>query len=530
MVELRSYQHEALVALFQYWREGGGNPLVDLPTGTGKSFLIGDLSRRFVGRGRRVLIVSHVREIISQDAAALCALWPDMPLGTLGINSAALGERDTQAPILLATVQSIFRNPQALGRRNLLIVDEAQRIPKSDTGMFHATIAGLRELYPQMRVAGFTATPYRLDSGRLDQGKTRLFDRVVYSYGIADAVRDGWLSPLVAKSTESEIDTSGVGRRGGEFILADLERAADQAVLVGAAVAEIVHYGAGRRNGWLAFCCGVDHALHVRDVLRSRGVSCETIVGTTPAGEREQIIADYRAGKILCLTGCDVFTTGFDVAHVDLIALLRPTLSTGLYVQMAGRGTRKAPGKQNCLLLDFGSNVMRHGPVDAVDVQEREPRGRSVAHAKTCPDCKTMVAPAIRKCPDCGFTWPVQARAPSHTATAASISPLGNEPVWWDVNRVELSEHIKPDRPPSLRIDFYSVVQRVPDWLPFEHSNGARWHAADKWAALGGRNPAPRTVREALTRRHELAAISAIQVRRDGPYWRVVAVRRERDA
>jgi DNA repair protein RadD len=199
MVELRPYQHEALVALFQYWRAGGGNPLVDFATGTGKSFLIGDLSRRMWLRQRRILIVSHVREIITQDLDALQAIWPDMPTRTLGINSAALGERNTQAPILLATVQSIFRNPQALGPRNLLIVDEAHRIPKSDTGMFHATIGGLRALYPRMRVAGFTATPYRLDSGRLDQGKTRLFDRVVHTYSIADAVRDGWLSPLVPK-------------------------------------------------------------------------------------------------------------------------------------------------------------------------------------------------------------------------------------------------------------------------------------------------------------------------------------------
>jgi DNA repair protein RadD len=265
----------------------------------------------------------------------------------------------------------------------------------------------------------------------------------------------------------------------------------------------------------------------VRDALRDRGVIAETIVGTTPANEREQIIADYRAGKILCLTGCDVFTTGFDVAHVDLIALLRPTLSTGLYVQMAGRGTRKAPGKQNAVLLDFGGNVMRHGPVDAVDVQESEPRGHGAAHAKVCPACKTMMAPAVRSCPDCGFVWPIKERPPRHTAVADNISPLGNEPVWWDVNRIELSEHQKPGRPVSLRVDFHSSVIRVSDWLAFEHGGGARWHAVDKWTALGGRQPAPRTVHEALMREGELAPIRSIGVRREGAYWRVVAVRRQ---
>jgi hypothetical protein len=304
MVELRNYQHEALIALFEYWRSGGGNALIDLPTGTGKSLVIADLARRLVLRGRRIVIVSHVREIVTQDAAAIRAIWPGMPSGTLGINSAALGERDTAAPLLLATVQSICRSPQALG--------------------------------------------------------PRLFDRVVYTYSIAAAVKDGWLAPLVAKDTDAKIDTSSVGSRGGEFILSELEQAADQHGLVEAAVAEIVTHGAGRRHGWLAFCCGVEHSFHVRDALQAHGVSAATIVGTTPNEERKHIIAEFRAGRITCLTGGDVFTPGFDVAHVDLIAMLRPTLSPGLYMQTAGRGTRLSPGKKNCIaegelvLTDYG--------------------------------------------------------------------------------------------------------------------------------------------------------------------------------
>jgi len=177
---LRPYQHEAIDALYQFWRAGGGNPLVDLAPGTGKSVVIGELTRRLhTGKpSRRFLILTHVRELVEEDAAALLKVWPEAPIG---INSAGLRERDTGAQIVLGNVQSIFRNPEALGRRNLVVVDEAHLIPRDGDGMYRSVIERLRAITPNMRVAGFTATPYRLDSGRLDEGEGRLFDQVVYS-------------------------------------------------------------------------------------------------------------------------------------------------------------------------------------------------------------------------------------------------------------------------------------------------------------------------------------------------------------
>jgi DNA repair protein RadD len=309
-------------ALWDFWRAGGGNPLIDLATGLGKSLLIAELCRRFAQKDRRVLVLSHVREIVEQDHRAILSLWPEAPVG---INSAALGERSVDAPIVLATVHSIYREPQSLGPRDLVLVDECHLVPHDGEGMYRTTIAGLRELKANMRVAGFSATCYRLDSGRLDEGAGRVFDAVVYSYGIGEGIRDGWLSPLVAKATEAEIDVAGVGRRGDEFISGELEAAADAALVEGA-VEEIVAHGAGRRHAWLCFCCGIDHALHVRDALRRHDVLVETITADT-AAERARIIEEFRAGP--CLTGCNIFTTGFDMSSVGLIAMLRPTLSTG---------------------------------------------------------------------------------------------------------------------------------------------------------------------------------------------------------
>jgi DNA repair protein RadD len=446
-VKLRPYQRDAVLELLAYWRTSSGNALIDLPTGTGKSIVAAELARRFCQHGHRVLIVSHVREIVEQDATAIRAVWPDMPPRTLGINSAALNERATDTPIVVATVQSIFRNSRALGERQLAIIDEAHRVPPGETGIYHATLAGLRALNPTLQVVGFSATCYRLDSGRLDEGDDKLFDKVVYSYPIADTIRDGWLAPLIAKGTEAAIDVSGVHVRGGEFVAGELERAANRNGLVDRAVDEIVAYGAGRRQAWLIFCCGVAHALHVCAALARRGVSCATVTAKTPDDERARIIADFRAGRLQAITNCEVLTTGFDVPHIDLVALLRPTLSTGLYVQMAGRGTRKADGKQNCLLLDFGGNVRRHGPIDCVD-----PNNKGEVPVKQCPRCASIVRLGTSSCPDCGFEWPVKEpmrreRNVKHDASADTLAPLSGALTWLPVRGLAFCGHFSRASP-----------------------------------------------------------------------------------
>ena len=162
--------------------------------------------------------------------------------------------------------------------------------------------------------------------------------------------------------------------------------ALDDNVVEGAAN-EIVTKGADRSH-WLCFCTGVDSSYATRDALKRRGVNAEAVLGETPSGERDRIFAAFRAGEVRALTGCMVFTTGFDIPQVDLIAMLRPTCSTGLYVQMVGRGTRKADGKLGCLVLDFSGNVKRHGPVDAVSVHVAKPGD---APTKVCPVCQEIV-------------------------------------------------------------------------------------------------------------------------------------------
>lgn len=527
MTTLRPYQENAIEALASYWEMGGGNPLIEMATGTGKSVVIAETVRGLVEAypGLRVLMLVHVKELVAQNAQALLRLWPNAPIG---INSAGLGQRNDYAQVLFASIQSVYRRGRQIGPRDLIVIDEAHLVPPAGDGMYRALLEALREQTPDLRVAGYTATPFRLGTGRLD-GPGNLFDKIVYSYGIREGIEDGFLSPLVAKSTQTSIDVSGVARRGGEYIAGALEAAANSDTLVEAAADEIVTLGAPRRS-WLAFCCGVAHAYRVRDALRRRGVSAETVTGDTPHGERDALIRDFRAGRIRCLTNANVLTTGFDAPGVDLIAMLRPTLSTGLYVQMLGRGTRLAPGKENCLVLDYANVVRTHGPVDAIEVRDKKKSGAEHGQimAKECPDCLTLLALATRVCTSCGHEFPVSIERPKHEAVADTtpiLSGQGGDP-WIPVTNVFFARHEKAGSPPSLRVTYQCGLLQHREWWCFEHSGFARDKAQRLWkAAARGVTAPPRDTMEAMRRSGELRAPLEIKVRKAGQYFEVVGRR-----
>jgi DNA repair protein RadD len=172
----------------------------------------------------------------------------------------------------------------------------------------------------------------------------------------------------------------------GEFAANDLELASDVDKINDAVAGDIKKALDSGRTSALVFGTSVAHARRLANATRMQGISTETITGDTPPGERDVIIAAFKSRKLNCITSCDVLTTGFDAPVVDVIALVRPTMSPSLYVQMVGRGMRTAEGKTDCLLLDYGGNIARHGPIDNVRVRPRPP-GEGDAPVKICPEC-----------------------------------------------------------------------------------------------------------------------------------------------
>ncbi len=338
MLTLRPYQRQAIDAIYGYFAENAGHPLVVIPTAGGKSLVMAAFIEGVLRAwpDQRILVVTHVRELIAQNHAELIGLWPGAPAG---IFSAGLGRRDLRARILFAGIQSIHRRAWEVQQCDLVLIDEAHLIPGSSDTMYRRFLDTLGRINPQLKVIGFTATPYRLDSGMLHEGKGALFTDIAFEVSVRQLIDDGWLCPLVSKAAETRLDVTGVATRGGEFVPGQLQAAVDLPEITEAAIDEMVRLGAERRS-WLAFCAGVEHATHVAEAIRARGFSAATIFGDTPKPERDRIIAAFKRGEIRALASMGVLTTGFNAPGVDLIAMLRPTKSTGLYVQMAGRASR----------------------------------------------------------------------------------------------------------------------------------------------------------------------------------------------
>ncbi|MHC2090166.1 DEAD/DEAH box helicase [Methylobacterium sp. CM6244] len=516
-MDLRPYQRASLDALYASWRNETGDGLIVLPTGAGKAFVIAALVREVLTErpGARIAIVTHTRELIAQNHRELMTYWPAAPAG---IYSAGLNRRETATQILFCGIQSVWNRFDAIGAFDVVVVDEAHLIPRDAETRYGRFLAALRAARPELSVVGLTATPYRLDSGRLDEGEGRLFERIVYEANVGDLIHQGYLAPLICKATATALDVSGVAKRGGDYIPSALEAAVNQDWITRAAVEEMAGFGRDRR-AWLAFCAGVAHAEAVRDAVRAEGFSCEMVTGETGKRDRDRIVRDFTAGRLRCLTSVGVLSTGFNVPRVDLIALLRPTQSTGLYVQQVGRALRTAPGKSDALILDYAGLVRMHGPVDIVTARSAAAiKGREgEIRAKPCPGCGALIALNASTCEAC-WVEPDETDedGPNHEAAADDEHPILSRavPVWRGVSRWRLGRHASSG---SLDVEFQTddgSSHRVR--IALEQAGYPREKAVQWWRQLGGGRDVPMTVAEALTRIDDLTRPSAILIRANG--------------
>jgi DNA repair protein RadD len=401
---LRDYQQRTIDQLYAWFEAGNqGNPCLVLPTGSGKSHIVAALCKDALQNwpDTQVLMLTHVKELIEQNAQKMREHWPGAPMG---IYSASIGKRQLGEPITFAGIQSIRTKSKELGHIDLCIIDECHLVSHKNEGGYRTLLAELLLINPAMRVIGLTATPYRLGHGLITD-KPALFDALLEPVSIEELIFKGHLATLRSKVTKSKLDTSGVHKRGGEFIESELQAAVDNDDLNSAVVREVMKL-AGNRKAWLFFCTGVKHAQHVAEVLNDYGVVADCVTGDTPKKERAQMLADFKAGKIRALTNANVLTTGFDYPDIDLIAMMRPTMSASLYVQMAGRGLRPKSHTDHCMVLDFAGVVQTHGPITNVQPPKKGSAGDGEAPIKVCETCGELCAISIQICPACGAAFP----------------------------------------------------------------------------------------------------------------------------
>jgi len=509
-LKLRPYQQEAVQAVYDYLRHHDDNPCVVIPTAGGKTPVLATMCRDAVTRWNgRVLVLAHVKELLQQAADKLRAICPELEFG---IYSAGLRRRDTQQPVIVAGIQSVYKRAGELGIFDLIIVDESHLIPLEGEGMYRTFLAEAKKVNPHLRVIGLTATPFRLKSGMIC-GPDNILNAICYEIGVKELIVQGYLCPLVTKAGIHKADTSGLHVRAGEFVADEVENLMDTDELVESACQEIVEYTEDRRSV-LIFASGIKHAQHIQRVLQEKhGQECGFVCGATPAAQRDELLARFRgesAGDLFerkplkYLVNVNVLTTGFDAPNIDCVVLLRPTMSPGLYYQMTGRGFRLYPGKKNCLVLDFGGNVLRHGPVDQIRVRDASSRsGNGEAPAKECPECHALIAAGYAACPDCGYEFPKPERT-NHDATASTEGILSGQMITdeYVVRDVLYSVHTKrgadESAPKTMRVDYQVGLNHwVSEWICFEHTGYPRWKAEQWWLARSN-DPIPETAQRAV--------------------------------
>ena len=527
---LRDYQQRAIDQLYEWFSKNKeGHPCLVLPTGSGKSHIVAALCKDVLQSWpeTRVLMLTHVKELIEQNAEKMRQHWPNAPMG---IYSAALRSRVLDEPITFAGIGSVRKRAEEIGHTDLIIIDECHLVSHKEEGGYRNLIDDLTEINPNVRVIGLTATPYRLGHGLITD-EPALFADLIEPVTIEELIAKGHLAALRSKLTSVTLNTDGVHKRGGDFIESELQKSVDTVSQNISTVKEAINLAEDRKS-WLFFCVGINHAYHIRDELREHGILCETITGKTPKGEREQIINDFKSGNIQALTNANVLTTGFDHPDLDMIVMLRPTMSPSLYVQMAGRGMRPKSHTDHCLVLDFAGVVRTHGPITAVDPGRKA--GTGEAPMKVCDHCNEIVHLSVKICPTCGEPFPEA--APPAKPKLHNDDIMGLECTEMNVTSWTWRKHTsRTSGKEMLRVTYYGGLSDAPihEYLTVNHGGWAGQKALKTFSELASKSGVDMV--DLQNADLDLASMimndamppTSIEYRMDGKYHRVL--KRNRD-
>lgn len=351
ILPLRDYQQQAIDAVLEARARGVNRQLLSLATGAGKTVIAAHLVRKL---GMRTVFMVHRDELATQSMRALGQINPGQSIGLCKADRNDLG-----ADLIVASAQTLARESrlerlrEATADAPLLFVSDEAHHDRAESRM-----RAIDALHPDLLI-GLTATPSRGDK----QGLDAVYDEIVCHVPMLDLMRRNYLARLKGLRIETDVSLDNVRTRGGEFVERDLSDAVnteERNEQIVAAWWEHARAGEPLRKRTLAFCASVQHARDLAEAFRASGVPAETVTGDTPPDERREIFGRFHQGTLPVLTNVMVLTEGYDEPAIDCILMCRPTKSTGLYIQMAGRGARKSPEKSDCLVIDFADNTSRH--------------------------------------------------------------------------------------------------------------------------------------------------------------------------
>lgn len=486
------------------------NTVTAMPTGTGKAVVIAEGCKRVLNwwPDRRIMNLTHVKELVEQNANRMLEIWPHAPVG---VYSAALKSRQTYMPITFGGVKSVFNAREEFPVPDLVKIDECHLVSPKDDTQYRELINFWKERNPNLRVQGYTATWWRLGQGTLMEGPGALFQRKAID--MTDMlsfnwfIEQGYLTPLKPRPTTTKIDVSGVGISStGDYNKSELEDATEQVTY--GALREACELGWDRRK-WLVFAAGNKNAEHASEILNSLGVSATYVHSGLSNADRDARIEAFKAGAFRAIVNNNILTTGFDDREIDYIIMLRKTMSPGLWVQMLGRGTRPlyhpgySPeqlttdqqarlaaiyygGKHDCLVADFARNTRDLGPINDPRIPGRPGGGGGDAPVKICDQCGCYVHASVRVCEHCGYEFPFR---PNFMVTAGSEELIRSDAPefhYFDVQNILYASHrAKESGKTLLKVSYACKAENgtmrfFDEYIGLEHT-GFMLHKAHNW-------------------------------------------------
>lgn len=363
--------------------------LMQGPTGMGKTAITVFMMGRAAAQGKRAYFLVHQNELLSQTSKAL---WRQQ----LEHGMIASGKARSTLPAQVASVQTLVRRMDQYKEPDLLIIDEAHRSAAK-------TYQTIIERWPNARVIGLTATPQRTDGKPLDV----MFDTLVLGPTIRELMDAGYLCDYEIYAPPIGIDVSTVKRKMGDFDSKELEAVVDKKSITGDAVAHYKTHARGKRC--VVMCVSIKHAEHVAEQYQAAGVSSGVIEGTMTGPQRDKMLADFAAGRLMVICNVQLLVEGVDIPAIEVVQWLRPTQSLVVWMQGNGRGLRPADNKAGLIIFDHVGNCLRHGlPDDDREWSlEGKEKGKKKASAdevkiKQCGNCYAVFRPGPQTCPHCG--------------------------------------------------------------------------------------------------------------------------------
>jgi len=533
--KLRDYQQRSIDMLLHWFSENPtGNPIIAMPTGSGKSLVQAEICRIAMGYdNQRVLMMVPSKELCEQNYEKLLNIIKDRSLA--GILSASLGSFIYGRQIIVGTVGTIHNRKENIGAFDMMIIDEAHLTNNENVGMIRKTIDHLLGVNPNMRVVGLTATPFRGSGIWLHKTKTSIFTDIAAQVGMGELIDDGYLAGIEPAATQLSINAENVRRTGtthGDFVISALDALVNRSSITDAACAEMARLGADRKS-WIVFGVTIDHCTNITNGLLARGIDAELITGETKKEQRERMIRRHRSGSLRCLVSVGVLTTGFDSPGTDFIGMLRNTRSPVLWVQMVGRVMRPHENKKDrpALIADFTDNTLVMGPVN--QITGRLPRAQQLsaddpdrirAESKDCPECSAVCASSARTCWSCGYEFfSLNDSASELEIIAKKKSPIQTTPI----TDVYYYRHEKLGKPDSVRVNYMNGLDSIAsEWICFEHEGYALEMAMKWWLDRRGkvltRDDFPRTVGQFLDHSDFIKIPTSITVDRSRQYPKIL--------